>query len=77
MAGNLVYRTAFHKVDQTFNFSEVQSSEKETVECQPGTSQEDNTEEKVPKPIRYCQNSEPDEGGDRYTCKEVIHLLTT
>ncbi|XP_078346491.1 nuclear pore complex protein Nup50-like [Oculina patagonica] len=31
--------------------TEVQSSQKETVESQPGTSQEDNTEEEVPKPI--------------------------
>jgi len=31
--------------------TEEQSSKKETVECQPGTSGEDNAEDQVPKPI--------------------------
>lgn len=34
-------------------FPEEQGSMKETVECQPGTSGEDNSEDQVPKPVRY------------------------
>lgn len=35
------------------SFSEEQSSKKEMMECQPGTSGEDNAEDQVPKPVRY------------------------
>lgn len=49
----IVYSTTHFTVDPIL-FSEEQSSKKETVECQPGTSGENNAEDQVPKPIRYC-----------------------
>jgi len=47
------FHISTHFIVDPILFPEEQSSKKETVECQPGTSEEDNAEDQVPKPIRY------------------------